>query len=609
MRCPHCKYENANAAAVCAECLRPLELPPLQDRLLHEPPQPRTRPPSVSTTVTRAMPTILVVAPSWRGGVSSPLPKINEPRATHRSAPSMRAAPAPIPRLPRARAPVSAPPDAAELAAALAAVRGRALREPAEPPGRGPSVAAQAIRESQGPRALAPTIRAPVSPPLPALVKPEAVSRSAPWPVTRPARIPPLPRARPIPKPAPALVKPALHEQAALPPRVPAMAARAFRETHQPAAFAQRRMELRSTELPRIIRPAAGMALPPSPAARPAPLPTLPRAPVPDTGPDRAEQLRRLADRALQEPTAPVARLPSVPAAAGQPTDAAPLGAASAPAVVPGPLPEVLGAALARPLESVPRGRPAALPHLPPAPTPTAPLPTPLPAVVSAPGMRLYPPLPIVLLCVILLPLVGIAAYYASKRFAPAARSSAASSARMAPTAMIPDQGDDAYVMAVQDIWGKAMVAFQRFGSATSEGNLRDIAEVACELRIELDVLGLDAYDVEPPTDMASAHKSLLAALDHFSLVFERAETLASNPLDEGAAGRSAELLSAAAQQARSADAALRAEIDELEPLLSVEVWTHVNAVGEMAKEARRSALGSARSPAPQGERTTDSRE
>jgi len=153
---------------------------------------------------------------------------------------------------------------------------------------------------------------------------------------------------------------------------------------------------------------------------------------------------------------------------------------------------------------------------------------------------------------------------------------------------MMGDHPEGAYAAVVRDIWGSATVALRSFHAAVAERNLRKIAGAARDLRIRFDVLAIDARYLEPPAEMEHVHQSLLTAIDRSSAMFDRADALAANALDEDTAIRNAELLSAAAKQARAAYESVQAESDGLALALSASVWSDVEAIAEIADEQRR---------------------
>ncbi len=142
-----------------------------------------------------------------------------------------------------------------------------------------------------------------------------------------------------------------------------------------------------------------------------------------------------------------------------------------------------------------------------------------------------------------------------------------------------------AYTTAAKGIWRRAMGGLEGLHSVVATDDLERIAGVAGELRVQFDVLALDALYLEPSAQMADAHESLLRALKESATMLGRADALASEPMDEDAAVSNAELLYAAAQQARSAYQKTAAEMPGLK--LSTRVWDGLPRIAELAATER----------------------
>ena len=158
---------------------------------------------------------------------------------------------------------------------------------------------------------------------------------------------------------------------------------------------------------------------------------------------------------------------------------------------------------------------------------------------------------------------------------------------------------EKAYTTATKDIWHRAMGGLEDLRAVVATGDLERIASVAGELRVRFDVLALDALYLDPAAQMEDAHESLLRALKESATMLGRVDALASNPKDEDAAVSNAELLYAAAQQARSAYQKVAAETPGLK--LSRGVWDGLPGIAELAEAERR------RQP-EQGERPSTTR-
>jgi hypothetical protein len=142
-----------------------------------------------------------------------------------------------------------------------------------------------------------------------------------------------------------------------------------------------------------------------------------------------------------------------------------------------------------------------------------------------------------------------------------------------------------AYTTAAKGIWRRAMGGLEGLNAVVATDDLERIAGVAGELRVRFDVLALDALYLEPPAEMEGAQESLLRALEQSATMLGRADALASEPMDEDAAVSNAELLYAAAQQARSAYQNVAAEMQGLK--LSTSVWDGLPRIAELAATER----------------------
>jgi len=341
MRCPSCAHENENMAAVCAECLRPLELPALEDRALREPAEPAGRLPPPGTQFSFGPNTVRVVAPEPRRFMWSSPPDLRGPRALHAVAPSISAPPANVPRLPRAPAPaVTAAPAPVE----LPPVREQPLREPAGAPPRVPRVTAQPTQRLRAPATLgaaAPSAMADTGQLVPQILRPRTARLVHEPAVARPSAVPPLPT----------VVEPALQEPARQPVQPSPLLARACQRASQLLRVVPRPVRSLLSPPPGITRPAPVKAHPPLPPARPSAVPALPA----------------MAEPALQEP-------------ARQPVQPSPLlarasqSAAQLLHIVPGPVRSLLspppGITRPAPVKAhppPPPARPSAVPALPPA--------------------------------------------------------------------------------------------------------------------------------------------------------------------------------------------------------------------------------------------------
>ena len=209
---------------------------------------------------------------------------------------------------------------------------------------------------------------------------------------------------------------------------------------------------------------------------------------------------------------------------------------------------------------------------------------------------RLRPVQVMAILSVLVISLAAVTGYYVWHPPWSADGARRGATAGGASMAMLSGDADSAYRMAVRDVWRTAMTGLERFRIAMATGDLQRIARAAGELRVEFDVLAIDVRYIEPPASRESMHRSLLRSIEQSAAMFERAEALASDPLDEDAVTSNAELLSAAAQQARAAYEGARAEAGRMGLGGSTSVWGHLDAIATLAREERmREAEGGGR--------------
>lgn len=334
MRCPHCGSDNANTAAVCGGCLRPLELLALEDRAPREPAEAQARLPAADPASPPKTVWLRVVAPESRAIVSSRLPDVIQPPTLHAMAPSMARGPARVPRLPRAPAPVEVVTEG-PAPAELPAVGVYALREPARVAARAPATTPRPteVLRPAAPGAIAALRRLA----LPGLRRPSTGRVVQPTLAAGPAAVPPLPRA----------VEPALREVPGPPgriPRVEPVSTETQPAIRLPAAL-RRAAATSPPALPPAARPAMAASASPSPSARPAPLPALeeptlreipgPPGRVPPVSAPHAQEPAALPPAGA--PRAAGADVPPPPPEAVRPPTprSAPVAAAAQPAPVP----------------------------------------------------------------------------------------------------------------------------------------------------------------------------------------------------------------------------------------------------------------------------------
>jgi hypothetical protein len=211
---------------------------------------------------------------------------------------------------------------------------------------------------------------------------------------------------------------------------------------------------------------------------------------------------------------------------------------------------------------------------------------------VALPG-RLRPAQVVGILAVLTVTMAFVTGYWVWGPTLRESRGQRGATVGMASLALVDGGARGTYDAVVRDVWRDAVTELNRFGAVVGERDLRRIASVAGGLRVRFDVLAIDVRYLEPPAGMRGLHGSLLRAVERSAAMFEWAEALASDPLDEDAATSNAELLAAAAQQARAAYEEAQRQANALQPALSTQVWRDIERIAALAAEQRTRRPGS----------------